>query len=87
MFGFLGPNGAGKTTTISILCGLLVPSAGAIQIARFTPNYYVSDSLSIIFQQGSVGDPTLWQNLAILTGATLAIVVPGILLFMKTKNL
>jgi ABC-2 type transport system ATP-binding protein len=28
LFGFLGPNGAGKTTTISMLCGLLAPSAG-----------------------------------------------------------
>jgi len=35
LFGFLGPNGAGKTTTISILCGLLTPSAGAAQIAGY----------------------------------------------------
>jgi len=35
MFGFLGPNGAGKTTTISILCGLLAPSAGSAQIAGY----------------------------------------------------
>jgi ABC-2 type transport system ATP-binding protein len=34
-FGFLGPNGAGKTTTISILCGLLEPSAGSVRIAGF----------------------------------------------------
>jgi ABC-2 type transport system ATP-binding protein len=32
MFGFLGPNGAGKTTTISMLCGLLAPSAGTAHI-------------------------------------------------------
>jgi ABC-type multidrug transport system ATPase subunit len=35
MFGFLGPNGAGKTTTISMLCGLLAPSAGAAQIGGY----------------------------------------------------
>ena len=32
LFGLLGPNGAGKTTTISILCGLLEPSAGTAHI-------------------------------------------------------
>jgi ABC-2 type transport system ATP-binding protein len=35
MFGFLGPNGAGKTTTISMLCGLLAPTAGSAQIVGF----------------------------------------------------
>lgn len=35
MFGFLGPNGAGKTTTISMLCGLVKPTAGSARIAGF----------------------------------------------------
>lgn len=33
IFGLLGPNGAGKTTTISILCGLIKPSAGNAKLA------------------------------------------------------
>jgi glucan biosynthesis protein C len=35
LFGLLGPNGAGKTTTISMLCGLLEPTAGSARIAGY----------------------------------------------------
>ncbi len=33
IFALLGPNGAGKTTLISIICGIVTPSAGKITVA------------------------------------------------------
>jgi ABC-2 type transport system ATP-binding protein len=32
IFALLGPNGAGKTTLISIICGIVVPSAGSVAV-------------------------------------------------------
>jgi ABC-2 type transport system ATP-binding protein len=46
LFGLLGPNGAGKTTTISILCGLLAPSAGSAQVGGLD----ISDDMPTIKQ-------------------------------------
>ena len=37
MVGFLGANGAGKTTTLKMLCGLIHPSAGDVQVAGHRP--------------------------------------------------
>ena len=52
-------------------------------IAKFTPNYYVSDSLSVIFHEGSIFDPVIWQNLLILALISVVAVVAGIQIFKK----
>ena len=35
VLGFLGPNGAGKTTTMHIICGVLAPTSGRVNIAGY----------------------------------------------------
>jgi ABC-2 type transport system permease protein len=53
-------------------------------IARFMPNYYVTDSLSVVFHTGRLSDPVIWQNLLILAAISLVVVVAGIQLFQRT---
>ena len=43
MVGFLGANGAGKTTTLKMLCGLIHPSGGRVEVAGFSPQRRQAD--------------------------------------------
>ena len=53
-------------------------------IAKFTPNFYVSESLSLILHEGKISDPIIWQNLLILIAISAVVVFIGIKLFSKT---
>ena len=35
IFALLGPNGAGKTTVISIICGIVTPSIGTVEVGNY----------------------------------------------------
>jgi ABC-2 type transport system ATP-binding protein len=65
LVGYIGPNGAGKSTTIKMLTGLLVPTAGQIQVSGYTPwkerRDYVS-RIGAVFGQRT----TLWWDLPVI---------------------
>ena len=67
--GLLGPNGAGKTTTISMILGLLEPTAGSIRIFGRDFTKYRSETLAqmnfaAVYAQ-LPGNLSIWQNLFI----------------------
>lgn len=63
--GYIGPNGAGKSTTIKMLTGLLVPTAGQIEVNGYIPwkerMNYVS-RIGAVFGQRT----TLWWDLPVI---------------------
>lgn len=61
---FIGPNGAGKSTTIKMLCGILEPSAGTMQVLGAVPHKErekLSRKIGIVFGQRS----QLWNFLPV----------------------
>src|SRR5258708_4196517 len=38
LLALLGPNGAGKSTTIKMLCGILTPTGGRVEVNGITPH-------------------------------------------------
>ncbi len=67
MFGLVGPDGAGKSTTIKILCGLLSPDEGSINIFNLdlTLNKKkVQDNIGYLSQRFTLyGDLTVNENI------------------------
>jgi ABC-2 type transport system ATP-binding protein len=62
MVGLIGPNGAGKSTTIKMLTGILVPSAGRVEVAGVTPwrkRRDLAGRIGVVFGQRS----QLWWDL------------------------
>lgn len=68
IFGFLGANGAGKTSTIRVLCGILHPSAGSVQVegAAFKRNSSIEAEMTIKHKVGYMSQKfTLYNDLTV----------------------
>jgi len=68
MFGLIGPDGAGKTTTLRMMCGLVRPDAGSVQLFGGDP-FHVRrlsvDSVGYVSQRFSLyGDLSIDENIA-----------------------
>jgi ABC-2 type transport system ATP-binding protein len=65
MVGYIGANGAGKSTTIKMLTGILVPTAGTVQVNNYIPHkqreIYTRD-IGVVFGQRS----QLWWDIAVI---------------------
>jgi ABC-2 type transport system ATP-binding protein len=72
IYGLLGANGAGKTTVIKMLCGLLLPTSGHIELAGETANLSRADVRSRIGYMSQkftlYDDLTILQNLTFYCG-------------------
>lgn len=72
IFGYLGPNGAGKSTTVRMLCGLLEPSYGSVEVARYDVLKEPEEAkarIGYMPQKFSLYDDlTIWENLEFFSG-------------------
>ena len=68
MFGLIGPDGAGKTTSIRLMCGLLGPDTGTVDVLGVDPvrgHRRLTDSVGYFSQRFSLyGDLTVDENIA-----------------------
>ncbi|MGH8172666.1 MAG: ATP-binding cassette domain-containing protein, partial [Rhodanobacteraceae bacterium] len=73
IFGLLGPNGAGKTTTFRMLCGLLVPTSGHLEVAGLnlrTARAQARGRVGYVSQKFALyGDLSVRENLEFFGGA------------------
>jgi ABC-2 type transport system ATP-binding protein len=73
LFALLGPNGAGKTTTFRMLCGLLAPSGGKLEVAGTdvrTASAAARQRLGYVAQKFSLYGPlTVTENLEFFASA------------------
>jgi ABC-2 type transport system ATP-binding protein len=72
IFALLGPNGAGKTTLISIICGIVTPSAGSVTVGGhdIVTGYRAARSMIGLVPQELTADmfETVWTTVSFSRG-------------------
>ena len=62
IYGLLGPNGAGKSTTIKIVCGLVEPTSGLVEVLGVNPT---KNPIEVKSKIGYVSEsPVLYESLS-----------------------
>ena len=71
IFGLLGPNGAGKSTTMNMVCALVKPTAGKVELFDYdtkTDMKKVKSKLGYIPQELAIhGNLKAWENVELFT--------------------
>lgn len=65
MVGYIGSNGAGKSTTIKMMCGILTPSKGSIEIDGIEPyrkRRVIASKIGVVFGQKT----QLWWDIPLI---------------------
>src|SRR5262245_39995469 len=65
VIGYIGPNGAGKSTTIKMLSGILVPTAGSIDVMGLVPYQQRkahTQNIGVVFGQRT----SLWWDVPVI---------------------
>jgi ABC-2 type transport system ATP-binding protein len=65
IIGYIGPNGAGKSTTIKMLAGILVPTAGSIEVMGLVPYQQRKEHarrIGVVFGQRT----SLWWDVPVI---------------------
>ena len=96
IFGLLGPNGAGKSTTMNMICSIVRPTAGEIQLLGKNPWKQKKDVLhkiGYIPQELAIhGNLKAWENVELFTslydvkGKALKAAVDESLEFVELKD-
>lgn len=71
IFGLLGPNGAGKSTTMNMICSIVKPTAGSVELLGKDPWKHKNE---IIYKLGYIpqelaihGNLKAWENVELFT--------------------